>query len=734
MLIGHILNLLRALQDHGMDMDQLLEEGGQQAFLSRQDTPDLRFACEAARFMDEMPGGFFIYRAGGGEEILFANRALLQIFHCDTLKEFREYTGNSFRGMVHPDDLDMVEQSIHNQVFNSQRDLDYVEYRIRRKDGAIRWIEDFGHFVRRVSGEFFYVFISDATEKREKLLAEKAALLQERHRSMESLIEEHTLIRQEHLRRLEIIEGLSVNYESILYADLDDNTILPYRLSRRTKVQFGEMFRPLPYSWYTRDYIQTWVYPEDRDMLAEAMDPDVIRDRLGGGGSYYVNYRAVDRGEPLYLQMRLVNVGASANGGQVVLGFRRVDQEVQLEMEQKQILADALDKANLAAVARNTFLSNMSHDMRTPLNAIFGFTALAKKNIQDSTAVQNYLERVETSSRLLLDFIDKLLELSWAGSNDTDLEESPCDLRDILGQVLDMLEARAVEKGLSLTAGWENVAHPLVYSAPNKLRQMALYLTQNAITYTNPGGKVLITATEADGQEDGQSLYRLEVRDTGIGIDPGFIKHLFEPFAREKNTTLSGVHGMGLGLAITKNIVDMMGGTIQVESQVGVGSVFTVELPMRRQPELQDAFPEEAMPSVPPRLRILLVEDNAINLEIETELLEEMGFHIEPAEDGSVALEKLRRAAPGDFDVVLMDIQMPVMNGWQAAEAIRQLEDPAVAGIPIIALSANVLESDLQKSRECGMDAHLPKPMDIPQLLKAINAAAGRRGKSKPAP
>ena len=238
-LVEQILELLDLLQANHIQIDQLIENGGVVEALCLPDSQDVRAALNIMKFMDEMPGGFLIYLADEEQTIVYANKALLQIYQCDTMREFRELTGNSFRGMVHPDDFAEVERSIWEQVSESRFDLDYVEYRIIRKDGAVRWIEDHGHFVRsKTAGNSFYVFLSDATDKRNRRQAEEA----QRERQLQALIqeykEERSQIKQEHLRRLEVIEGLSVNYESILYVDLTKDTIFPYRLSSRTQLQF----------------------------------------------------------------------------------------------------------------------------------------------------------------------------------------------------------------------------------------------------------------------------------------------------------------------------------------------------------------------------------------------------------------------------------------------------------------------------------------------------------------
>ena len=717
-------------------LSQQPEDSGREI---RMDPRELRSARDIVDFMGEMPGGFLIYRADGGEEIIYANQGLLRIFRCESLEEFLAMTGGSFRGMVHPEDLDGVEASIRRQIREKQRDLDYVEYRVIRRDGVVRWIEDYGHFVHSpLVGDIFYVFLADATEKMERRRSENARLLQEKERSEQELLRrteeydrERAQMRQEHLRRLEVIEGLGVNYDSIFYVDLENGKILPYRLSRRVESAFSEPCHSQNYTEYFHKYILTWVHPEDQARVIRETDAERVREQLAAGPTCRLNYRVVDRGEVQYLQVRFVNVSQKEPPSQIVMGCRRMDEELRREMEQKQQLEEALRNAELSITAKNTFLSNMSHDMRTPLNAIFGYTALARNRLDDREAAAGYLDRIESSSRQLLDMIDKVLKLSWTDSNEARAEESPCCLGDILREVREFLLPQAEEKHLSFTLDCSEVRHDAIYGDREKLSQLVMYLANNAVTYTPDGGSVFITAVEDDELPHSFSVYRIIVRDTGIGIGEDFLQQIFEPFTRERNTTLSGVHGVGLGLAIAKNLADLLGGAIEVHSAVDQGSTFTVTLRLRTQPQ---AAGKETLPAAPSCRRILLVEDNEINLEIETEILGSLGFHLDTAADGRAALEKVRASAPGDYDLILMDIQMPVMDGWEATRAIRALDSPALAGIPIVALSANVFDSDIQKSLDAGMDAHLGKPVDVPLLLRTIEEAVGRRNAGKEAP
>lgn len=744
-LIEHILTLSEFLQNHNMDFDW---QDAADARFSLPDLPEFQIAYESLHFMDEMPGGFLIYYADEGEEIIYANKALLRLFKCSTMKEFREWTGNSFRGLVHPDDLDAVEESIEQQIAGSQNDLDYVEYRITRKDGEVRWVEDYGHFIRNESArDVFYVFVGDATEKRNRMLQEKELFISQERRNEQQLrsqIEEYdkerALINQEYLRHLEVIEGLSINYQSIFYVDLDEDTIHPYRLGGSTGDMFEGKSETRCFSKYVSDYVDKWVDTQDRELVSKSLSPDEIRDTLSGcrTKTYHVNYHAIEDGAVSCMQLRYVDVGVKNSRAQIVLGFQRVDEEIQREMEQRQVLSEALNDANQAIMAKNAFLSNMSHDMRTPLNAIFGFLSLAKNTTDDKGLLLEYIESAEVSSKRLLALIDEILEFSWAESREADtekVEEVRCDILRIVQETHEFMMPKAKEKQIEFGLDIQNIVHPVVYSDPHKLKQVMIYLCDNALTYTKPGGRVSVTVTERPGRSEKSAVYQLEVADTGVGISKEFLEHIYEPFAREKDTTHSGVHGVGLGLTITKNIVERMGGIMDIKSSVGEGSVFTVTVQLRIQKREKKAIPGEAKaPSKiassssdsacrPSRLegkKVLLVEDNEINLIIETKIFHELGFEIETAKNGDIALEKVKNARPGDYHLILMDIQMPVMDGWSATRAIRGLDDPALSSIPIVALSANVLESDIRKSMACGMDAHLPKPINVPELVKTV--------------
>ncbi len=706
--------------------------------LSKSANIDARYSeaiTEFIRFMDEIPGGFLIYRATGDEEILYANRALIKMFCCKTLKEFRDFTGNSFKGMVHPKDLVSVEMSINKQRFDNEDNLDYVEYRIRRKDGAVRWVEDYiRSFHSEKVGDIFYVFMSDVSEDKNRRLDEAAEMLSEKERKIQNLIDkynrERRLVNQEHLRRLEVIEGLSVNYDTILYIDLDANKVLPYRVNDDSEAEFEKMYQPREYRAYVMRYIRTKVHPEDRELVAKETDMGYMRRKLSESKTYYVNYREMDDDLVVHMQLRIVNVGTDNRNFQVVWGARNIEEEIRRDMKQTQVLEEALSNAKLANIAKTTFLSNMSHDMRTPLNAIFGYTALAKHT--DDKAIHSYLEKIDAAGQQLLNLIDQVLQASKIESSEIELNESESDLSIILHRVFDNQQNLASRKGLKFNLNVSQLTHTNVVCDAEKLEQVIQHIVNNAIKYTDKGGSVKLEAYETQQLPNGYSVYEISVEDTGVGMDEESLIHAFEPFERIRNTTASGEFGTGLGLTIAKKYVDAMDGKISAQSKVGEGSKFTIELNLCVRPNKESlSETTDDLVSMLKGKKILVVDDNEINLEIETEILQDLGFETDTAMDGNFAVDKMAAAKPDEYALVIMDVQMPTMDGRTATKLIRELPNKEIAAVPIVALSANAFESDKKLSMEYGMDAHLTKPVDIPLLLQTVAEVMRSRKENK---
>ncbi|MCM1188408.1 MAG: ATP-binding protein [bacterium] len=443
---------------------------------------------------------------------------------------------------------------------------------------------------------------------------------------------------------------------------------------------------------------------------------------------YFVTsvYRSVFEAQSMEL-LQIVLLIFIAMGSAVVLVLlltlrgRQAAVQARLNQQHQEELNEALAMAESANRAKTAFLNNMSHDIRTPMNAIIGFTALASKHIESTEQVRGYLEKITQSSNHLLSLINDVLDMSRIESGKVVIEEKPENLAEILQNIRSIIQTDILSRQLKLYIDAENVTNENIYCDKLRLNQILLNLLSNAMKFTPAGGSVTLCLTEKEGQRPGWGDYELRVRDTGIGMSPEFAATIFEPFTREQTSTVSGIQGTGLGMSITKSIVDMMKGTIEVHSEKDKGTEFVIELSFRLCAEAvgKKAPAEEEAVSFQGR-RLLLVEDNELNREIATELLQEWGFLIETAENGREAVEAVQASAPGYFDAVLMDVQMPVMNGYEATRAIRLLDDPKLSGILIIAMTANAFEEDRQAALDAGMNAHVGKPIDIPALLKTL--------------
>lgn len=379
----------------------------------------------------------------------------------------------------------------------------------------------------------------------------------------------------------------------------------------------------------------------------------------------------------------------------------------------------------MAKIARNTFLSNMSHDIRTPLNAIIGYTDLARDHKEDLDRVENYMDKIQVSSEQLLAILNESLEVTRMESGKVSLIERKCHLADLLEDVESTFRIGIKEKGIRFYVDKDAVRHFSVVVDYIRLKEILCQLVDNAMKYTEPGGMISLTLKESDIAVNGYAKFRFMVKDDGIGISEEFQKSLFEPFKRENNTTESGIPGTGLGLTVVKGLVDIMGGEISVESEPKKGCCFTVSMLMKLQKRQQGEHLENSeRDSIDPvslkGKRILVVEDNEINREIVEEVLKSEGLLVETAKNGEEAVEKMRGSKAGYYSLILMDIQMPVMDGYEATKAIRKLEDKELADVPIVALSANAFAEDYQHSLDVGMNAHIPKPIDRKKLRELL--------------
>lgn len=381
----------------------------------------------------------------------------------------------------------------------------------------------------------------------------------------------------------------------------------------------------------------------------------------------------------------------------------------------------ALVKAEAASKAKTDFLFSMSHDIRTPINAIIGFLRLLAERQEEPERRKEYIQKIEDASALLLSIINNVLEMSKIEGGVDVVEETVWSVEQMAAAACSLISTQMKEKQITLETAID-VQHPYVWCDRAKVQEICLNVLNNAYKYTLSGGKVTMRLTEIPSDTEGMARFKIEIADTGTGIEEAFMPHLFETFARGQDTTHSKIAGAGLGLPIVKRLTELMGGSVTAESEVGKGSKFTVILPCRiaSEPEIQALQAEATALTDFSGKRILLTEDNELNAEIAMELLSEMGLTVEWAQDGDICVAMVEQAEPAYYDLILMDIQMPNMNGYQATQAIRGMNDPVKANIPIAAMTANAFEEDRQNAYAAGMNVHLAKPIDIPKLRQVL--------------
>ena len=770
-----------------------------------------------------------------GSRMISINRAALQILGYESQEALLADGFDMVASSVLPEDRARLEECI--KTLSKVGDNVNIEYRVRHTNGDILHVMGNIKLIEE-DGELYYQrFLLDFTTQ--KLREEERRLAEER-------------------RQAGLVQALTIDYNLVCVFDLDSGIGRSLRIYECKLGVLDELFSgELTLETCLGDYINRCVYAEDRELMRQICTRDRLRIELGANSQFYNNYRTQCGDELRYFQMKAVRTGDWTTTRAVVLGFRSVDEETRKELEQMNLLRDALDQANRASKAKSVFLSNMSHDIRTPMNAIIGFTALATTHIDQRDQVEGYLKKIMTSGNHLLSLINDVLDMSRIESGKMSLEEKPCSMPDILHGLRSIVQADVHAKQLELYMDAVDVMNEEIYCDRLRLNQILLNLLSNSVKYTPAGGVVSVKVTEKPGAPAGHATYEFCIKDTGIGMSEEFVSRIFEPFERERNSTTSGIQGTGLGMAITKNIVDMMNGTISVRSKQGVGTEFIVVVTFRlcteeREPqtipelkncralvvdddfntcdsvscmlqqigmraewtlsgkeavlrtrqavmrndvysvyiidwllpdmngvevarrvrkeigeqvpiivltaydwsEIEDEAREagiSAFCSKPLFLselrsclmsvvgteekkeedsarkgrtntgRILLVEDNELNQEIATAILSEAGFQVETAEDGRQAVELVSQSQPGWYQLVLMDVQMPVMNGYEATRCIRQLENRQLADIPILAMTANAFEEDKQEALRSGMNGHISKPINIEKLLETLN-------------
>ena len=389
----------------------------------------------------------------------------------------------------------------------------------------------------------------------------------------------------------------------------------------------------------------------------------------------------------------------------------------------KEILEEALCAAKQASIAKKVFLQNMSHDIRTPINAVLGFTDLAIQAGDNTEKIQDYLSKIRVSGSHLLAIVNEVLEISRIESGQTKLDEAVCNLEEIIKETDIIIRDQALEKKQEFNIDIWQVQNMYVYCDKLRVKEILVNILGNAVKYTQIGGKISLWIFQTPCEEEGYGNYEIHVKDNGCGMSKEFLKKIFIPFERQENSTISGIQGTGLGMTIIKDFVDAMGGTIDIESEPGEGTEITVNLCFK----FAEAEPEKTKKEAAPYpsdffagKRILLAENNRMNREIAVAILEDAGLKVDVAENGKIAVDKISYYPPGFYTAVLMDIQMPVMDGYTATREIRALPNPSISKIPIIAVSANAFDEDREASRRAGMNGHLAKPIVVSDLLEIL--------------
>jgi len=521
-------------------------------------------------------------------------------------------------------------------------------------------------------------------------------------------------------QRLRVIEGLCTEYETLYYVDARRDVGIPYVLTDKLPEEFRTnfMLQEMPYTKLFYEYIDSIVAPNQREYLKSQTDLKLVTEKLKENNLYRINYEVPYEGKMLHFQIFIARVGEPH---EQIWAFRSIEETVEEQIKQHRILVDALNEAKKAEQAKSNFLFNMSHDIRTPMNAILGFNTIAEKNIENKEIARDALKKAKNSGEHMLNIINNVLDMARIGSGKLELNREVVNFSELVEKLKEMFIHDMAQKDINFNANF-TINTPMIYSDSLRISQIIINLLSNALKFTNPGGTITFQVSELKSPDDNKAYFQVRIEDTGIGMSETFQKHLFNAFEREYNTTQSGVQGTGLGLAITKNLVNLLGGSLTYNSMVGVGTEFTFTFKADKagNAEVKSQETITLLPELKGK-RILVVEDNMINREIARELLEDEGFIIEEAEDGTIAVKMLESKEKGYYEFVLMDVQMPIMNGYTATRKIRGSDNVDIADIPIIAMTANAFSEDRKNAFDAGMNEHVAKPLDLDILIQVLN-------------
>ncbi|MCI9129990.1 MAG: response regulator [Eggerthellaceae bacterium] len=548
-------------------------------------------------------------------------------------------------------------------------------------------------------------------------------------------LEDITLLKEieaKSARRSEIIESLSSEYYAMYIVNVEGDRITPYLLRNDVAKFFAKDIQDSTrYTDWLTKYCDLYVVGDDKNRVCQELSPEHIDEQMESGmHDYSVVCQRLFGDEAQFIELRIIGITGDAK--QVVLAARNINDEMRNQLAQKEALQTALTLAKHASEAKTTFLTNVSHDLRTPLNSIMGFSNLALEHLDDAASVQNSLEKISAASHHLLDLINEILDVSRIESGKMKLDEKPLNLLSLAKSIEEVFYTQAKEAGISLEFNASGIHDADVLGDAMRIKQIVVNTVGNAIKYTSAGGNVWVSFIQGPEAPNGKVMYEICVKDTGIGMSAEFLKRIFQPFERANATGAHAMDGTGLGMTITKNLVELIGGGIKVESEEGVGSEFIITLPLRvnRQAE-EDAqaakFAGEAAESVDfSGHYVLVVDDDELSRELMAEILSSRGFQVEEASGGQEAVDAVKSSEPGHFSAVIMDMRMPGMPGDEATRAIRALPRQDAETLPVIAVTADAFEEGHRRSREAGMTAHLTKPVNTRELLAVLKDTIAR--------
>lgn len=622
-----------------------------------------------------------------------------------TMEEFKKFTGNNAMGMVYPPDLPKALADC-NECFKDGNPTYSTKYRVPCKDGSLKWVMDSGRKTKTPEGNTIinsiYLDITKDEEARQSELNHERRTKQQYY---------------------DLLSSINSNYYFIYLVNLEDGSGIPLRLPETECTVFTSYSTNGLYD--IEPLVRSHFHPDDSAKILEHFSLSGLRRQKK---DRHIDFALECRSRLFDSEYRWTAFNstllAQSDGyHQIILTLRDIHEDKLKELREQQALQEAFDAAKAANMAKNEFLSRMSHDIRTPMNAIMGMTAIAGKYLDDKDRVQDCLAKITTASNHLLNLINEVLDMAKIESGKLNLLEEDFSISAMLQELLDLINPQLLVKKHHFTLTKASELRDNVLGDKLRLKQLLLNILANAIKYTPPYGSISLEVRETHSRLHDTIGYEFIITDNGIGMDSEFAAKIFEPFARASDSRTSEIEGTGLGMTIALNIARMMNGTIDVQSTLGEGSSFKATVYLHPHQQIHSSKASAPAAGID-RLQeiacrgkqVLLVEDNELNLEIAVELLKYAGLEITIAKNGLEGLDKFKAAPPGTYTLILMDIQMPVMNGLEAAKAIRALPVKDAQTVPIVAMTANAFPEDIAATLQAGMNEHLSKPIDLEQF------------------